>query len=337
VWLGGPLMAERASFIITIDSEADNLWARPKTVTTENSRFLPRFQRLCETYGLRPTYVTTWEMVECARFREFAADAIRRRVAEIGMHLHAWNTPPGPPLTKDDPRHLPYLTEYPPCQMAAKIKMLTHKLEDTFGVPITSHRAGRWGFDATYARLLAEHGYRVDCSVTPHVSWTSSPGDPTGSGGPDYTGYPSTAYRLDLDDVRLSGSSDLLEVPMTTFPQPQRARIEWARRRFPRHPVLAPAIDRLFPRAVWLRPDGRNGRRLPRLLRTALDEGRDYVQFMLHSSELMPGGSPRFRSARSVEALYEDLERLFSAAAGGFAGRTLGEYRDHWDVQHTAP
>ena len=49
----------------------------------------------------------------------------------------------------------------------------------------------------------------------------------------------------------------------------------------------------------------------------------------------MPGGSPRFQTARSIESLYEDMERLF-AAAGGFAGRTLSEYREHWEPRHAA-
>jgi hypothetical protein len=324
----------RPTFLVTIDTEGDNLWARPRAVTTRNARFVPRFQQLCERHGLRPTYLTTWEMVQCPEFREFAADALARRAAEIGMHLHAWSTPPHAPLTDDDARHLPYLDEYPRAQMVAKIATLTETLEDTFETPITSHRAGRWGFSAAYARLLAERGYRVDCSITPHLSWKSSRGDPHGNGGPDYAGYPSAAYRLDLGDIRRPGSSPLLEVPVTTFRRPQRPMVERARRRAPGSRWAAVVIDRLFPRALWLRPDGRNGRRLPRLLEVARADGRDYVQFVLHSSELMPGASPRFPSPRSIEALYEDMERLFSAAAGRFAGRTLSEYRDDWETRH---
>jgi hypothetical protein len=328
---------ERPSFLVTIDTEGDNLWARPRTVTTENARFLPRFQQLCESHELRPTYLTTWEMAESPAFRELAVDAISRDRAEIGMHLHAWSTPPHAPLTADDRVHMPYLIEYSRAQMGAKIKALTEKLEDTFGVAVTSHRAGRWGFDATYARLLADNGYRVDCSVTPNVSWASSPGDPRRSGGPDYAGFPTAAYRLDLDDIRASSaSSRLVEVPVTTFPQRHRPRIEWTRRRFGRSTLAVRIIDRLFPRALWLRPDGRNGHGLPSLLQTARSERRDFVQFMLHSSELMPGGSPRFRTSEGVECLYADLERLFAAAHGKFRGRTLSEYGDDWAARHAA-
>ena len=62
--------------------------------------------------------------------------------------------------------------------MREKVKVLTRELEDTFNTPIVSHRAGRWSFNAAYARILVDYGYRVDCSVTPHVSWASILGDP---------------------------------------------------------------------------------------------------------------------------------------------------------------
>jgi hypothetical protein len=49
------------------------------------------------------------------------------------------------------------------------------------------------------------------------------------------------------------------------------------------------------------------------------------VQFMLHSSELMPGGSPTFRSANSIERLYENLEILFAELSVWCRGMTLSE------------
>jgi hypothetical protein len=51
---------------------------------------------------------------------------------------------------------------------------------------------------------------------------------------------------------------------------------------------------------------------------------------MIHSSELMPGGSPRYPTARSIEALYRCLERLFAAARRDFVGLTLSEYHDRF-------
>lgn len=105
-------------------------------------------------------------MVRCPVFQEFARDVLKRGQGEIGMHLHAWNSPPLVPLTDDDSEHLPYLTEYPEQLMREKIRVLTQALEDTFGVKMLTHRAGRWSINATYVRILLDLGYVVDCSVT---------------------------------------------------------------------------------------------------------------------------------------------------------------------------
>jgi hypothetical protein len=51
----------------------------------------------------------------------------------------------------------------------------------------------------------------------------------------------------------------------------------------------------------------------------------------LHSSELMPGGSPRFPTGDSIESLYEDLELVFAEAAEHFRGATLSEFCDEFE------
>jgi hypothetical protein len=56
------------------------------------------------------------------------------------------------------------------------------------------------------------------------------------------------------------------------------------------------------------------------------DEDTDYIMFMIHSSELMPGGSPYYQTAESIECLYYVLEELFSYLVNSYNGVTLGEY-----------
>ena len=139
------------AFLVTIDTEGDNLWSKPRDITVRNAEALPRFQDLCEKYGLRPTYLVNWEMANSSSFVEFGKAVLAKNAAEIGMHLHAWNSPPLTPLTDDDFRYQPYLTEYPVEQMREKVKVMTDTLESIFGVRILSHRAGRWGLNETYA------------------------------------------------------------------------------------------------------------------------------------------------------------------------------------------
>lgn len=315
-------------FLITIDTEGDNLWSRPREITTGNSRYLPRFQELCERHGLKPTYLTNWEMARCPVFREFGRDMLRREAGEIGMHLHAWNNPPLVPLTDDDYRYQPYLYEYPPQVMRDKIVQITDRLEDVFQVRIVSHRAGRWGLNETYTRLLLDRGYQVDCSVTPHLSWSDSRGRPDGNGGPDYRQAPDDAYFLDAKNIHLSDDASLLEVPVTVRPCRRGTLARGCRR-------LAAAVggklgrrvlNRFWPEFEWLRPNGRNLSSMLGLVERAVGEQASYVEFTLHSSELMPGGSPRFPTKRHIERLYDHLECLFAFATKTFHGATLAEF-----------
>ena len=205
----------RPAFLITVDTEGDDPWSQPATITTENARFLPRFQSLCEKYGFKPTWLTNYEMAESSAFTDFARDLLNRGTGEVGMHLHAWNSPPIVPLTENDYHHQPYLNEYPEKVVRDKIHFMTELLENRFQRKMLSHRAGRWGLNAVYARLLVENGYRVDCTVTPHTTWANYPGDPNGPGGTDFRSFPDTPYFMDLDRIDRPGDSPLLEVPVS--------------------------------------------------------------------------------------------------------------------------
>lgn len=320
-----PEREHRPFFLITVDTEGDDLWSGRREIGTRNARFLPRFQALCERYTLRPSWLVSYEMAVSEEFAEFARDVIARGTGEIGMHLHAWNTPPLHSLSPDDHAAQPYLTDFPDGVMEGKIGFMTGLLEETFGVKMLSHRAGRWGFDGRYARMLAARGYLVDCSVTPHVSWRRYAGAPGGPGGPDFRGFPDRAYFLDPDDISREGDLPLLEVPVTILREGGLLR-RAAAAAAGRSPLLTRVLDRVSRPVSWLRPDGGNGAGMIRILDAAIEDGRDFVELMLHSSELMPGGSPRFRSAEAIESLYRDLERLFDASSDRFRGGTLREY-----------
>ncbi len=319
----------KPGFIITIDTEGDNLWGRTAEITTRNAAYLPRFQRLCERFAFRPTWLTNCEMAMDPAFVEFGRDLIARSQGEIGMHLHAWNSPPLAPLTDDDMRHHPYLIEYPVEVMREKIAFMTQLLEERFGLKMLSHRAGRWAFDKRYAQLLVNFGYIADCSVTPGVSWQTHAGSPGGAGGSDYRHFPSQPYYLDLDDIARPGDSPLLEVPMTTRPSRLAALLPWS--------YLLPAVRRaayrIAPEVYWLRPNGRNLSAMRRVVRQTVREHSCHLEFMLHSSELMPGGSPTFRTEASIEKLYDDLEVLFSEIAVDFSGETLGGFARRYRLQ----
>ncbi len=81
---------------------------------------------------MKPTYLVNWEMTESSFFVDFAKDVLDRDVGEVGMHLHAWNSPPIKALTSDDYLFQPYLLEYPEEVIRAKVATITEKSEKCF-------------------------------------------------------------------------------------------------------------------------------------------------------------------------------------------------------------
>ena len=161
----------RKPFLISVDTEGDGLWWwKPgDPISTNNTKFLPRFQQLCDCFGFKPTYLTNWEMANDAAYAVFAKRVVDEGRGEVGMHLHAWNTPPicdtmRPKLANPGQD---YLIEYDEAAMEEKKISTTKAIENSIGVRPTTHRAGRWAMDERYFRLLAKHGYVCDCSVSP--------------------------------------------------------------------------------------------------------------------------------------------------------------------------
>jgi hypothetical protein len=313
----------KTPFIVTIDTEGDNLWSKPREITTRNAAYLPRFQKLCERFGLKPVYLTNYEMAMADAFVEFARDVLARGTGEIGMHLHAWNSPPLVPLTSDDFGFQPYLIEYPDEVMREKIKTMTRLLEDRFDQAIISHRAGRLGLDSRYATMLLGEGYGVDCSVSPGLDWRSTLGDPDGKGGTDYRAFPDRPYFFNPSDISAPTTGGLLEVPMTIRSSGVYRKAPWVYR----IPLLRQTTNRLVSPALnHVCPTESNLRGMLRAAREARAASAIHTAFTLHSSELMPGGSPSFRSAEDIERLYADLEILFEELSTWCRGMTLKEF-----------
>ena len=122
----------KKKFIITIDTEEDNQWDLQISNLTENARYLERFQRLCNKYKFKPVYLTTYNMAKDPFFIKFAKEQLKAGNCEIGMHLHAWCSPPEFKLENKKNNNREYLIEYPIEVMEEKIKVLDKLLEDTF-------------------------------------------------------------------------------------------------------------------------------------------------------------------------------------------------------------
>ena len=77
---------------------------------------------------------------------------------------------------------------------------------------------------------------------------------------------------------------------------------------------------------AWLRAFGNNLDSMLHILQQCKNGDEGYAMFMLHSSELMPGGSPYFPDEEAVQHLYSDMECLFRQATESFEGCSIKEY-----------
>lgn len=294
-------------FIITVDTEGDNLWNYKKgdQISTNNSLYIPRFQDLCERYDFPPVYLTNYEMLCDDYYVSFIKQKHLNKLCEVGLHLHAWNNPPEYELESMFTGN-PYLIEYPDEVMRAKFDYIYKLFCDRMGFKPISHRAGRWAMDKRYFKLLEDYDVLVDCSYTPLINWESNKGSTRG--GTDYSRCNNECHFV----------GHTFEVPLTVVNS--------------RKP-MGPSIRQNL-RAVFL---GKNLQLRPAIyslheMKYIVDKlykstTGDYIQFMLHSSELMPGGSPYFKDAGSIESLYSTLDVLFEYIhSKGFIGITLKEY-----------
>ena len=293
-------------FIITLDTEADNQWDFDAPVTTHNSKFLPRFQELCEKYNFIPVWLTDYEMACDNDFVNYFKEKQDKGLCEIGMHLHGWSTPPEYQL-KQKERERPFIYEYPLEIIEEKVSNITKLLKEKFGISPVSHRAGRWALNEDYAKILKNNGYSIDCSVTSGINWYNTKGQ-TGVNGPDFRFEPTYTY-----DYKNTG---LLEVPVT-IKRIHYFDLEKLNFKNGLHNFLITVKQELYHlikgNMQWIRPNkDLSLKGLKKLVDINYKGSDNYLMFMIHSSELMPGGSPSFKTEESIEELYLLLDYLFN-------------------------
>jgi hypothetical protein len=177
-------------------------------------------------------------------------------------------------------------------------------------------RAGRYGFDGKVAAILSDLGYIADCSVTPLVSWKKIVGNPQGKGGPDFSGVLPHPYFLDMADCTKEGNSQLLEVPISIFflQGPLFNKCFHLLKTYIKDPqdLMLRGLYKLGYKPVWFRPrPGSSVKELIQVYKMAQSLQIDYIEMILHSSELMPGGSKNTKTKESVEKFYEIFQGLF--------------------------
>lgn len=318
-------------YCVTVDTEEEWDWnsgypTGPTTVT--NIRRLPAFQQLCDRVGAAVTYFTNHAVLRNPETRSIIQELAKRPKVEIGLHIHPWNTPPVAAVERVPPRDS-FLHNLPWDEQTAKLDAVLAAFADA-GLSPTSFRGGRYSTSHDIQDYLRDRGVWVDCSVLPFTTWADD-------GAPDYRHRDLTPVRR---RPRHPGDKPMWELPLsygfTRTPFPRWANVL---RRAESAPGRVLRITGLLDRfrivsKAWLNFENPLGERMLRFLHTLRAVRQPFVSFTLHSSSLMPGGSPYNRTEADVSRMVSAAERVLTTIAGwpGFTPATMTDIAQHLEV-----
>jgi hypothetical protein len=313
-------MSQPLYLIITIDVEEEGLFSGeyPRSgAGVANVAELGRLEFVHQEFGFPLTLLATYPVAQDLAAREVLVAWQQERGAEIGVHLHPWNTPPFTDLPDPEPIATAKL---PLDLVGAKLKTLVDCLTKKFPEPPRSFRMGRFDWSPGLLKLLPGCGLRVDTSMVPLTF--------KGDGTQNFLAPPDPFW---LEAPTASGSG-LLEAPVTMVPVlknsakavhrlagllPGKAgKAILSRYRFVGAAGIHPAWFPQFSMRLAASLHRRRG-------------GRVFTLF-LHSSELLPGGSPDFPDATSVDRLVAKLRDFLAwlVKQGPVKGLTLSGLYD---------
>ncbi|MDE6735237.1 MAG: glycosyl transferase family 1 [Desulfovibrio sp.] len=292
--------------MISLDVEEEGLFTGlyPRKATgVRNVAWLRGLEPLLAR-GVKPTLFCAHSVFTDRSAWPVLEDLRDHHGAEIGAHLHYWNTPPLPPGPD-------VLDAVPTCELdqglfAAKLESLFKAGRDFQGADIKAFRMGRWDIHKKHWPLLFEAGVEADASVRPLY------GMKTPREGADHFSAPNQPYWME------HGGRRMFEAPLTVVPLsrlaanlhmlPQNALGKKARA-FMRHWNTMALLPAYHP--LWS---------LKLASRLCLSRGNALVMTW-HSSEMMPGGAPHMPDKAAVDGM---LARI---------GAWIDWLRKHWDVR----
>lgn len=300
-------------FVVTVDTEADDAWSHPDQIRLENLKQLPRFQDLCDRFGIVPTYLLTYECANRDEALSILKPLAESRHCEIGHHLHVWTCPPyqstsGDGIDRDWIHAHQFLL--PDSLFIAKSESLRHEIETNFGRSPTSHRAGRWGIDQRTVDWLVSNAFIVETSLRPTMRLPKTLGT-----------HASTEYRLNRNPYAWHGRSQdnsdsklVIEIPATVnVPDGLLGRScrQWLCEGRP----FDGTVTRIYRKVGGLRmlrpdPNYRPGA-LPQIMGNAITQGVTVINLMLHSSELALNCSRFTRSRNNLDRVWAHLSEIF--------------------------
>ncbi len=286
--------------IISIDVEEEGLFSGEYAripAGVENVRELRRLEFITRDFGFPLTLMVAYRVAEDAACRAVLSAWKERLGAEIGAHLHHWNTPPFQALPYPEPVRSDLM---PLSLLEAKFGCLVESLTRHFGERPSSFRMGRFDLGRQVRRLMPQFGLTADSSVVP-LRCTAE--------GIDHFMAPHDPYFL---KPGTDGERPVLEAPLTMVPlfRGTRELVHAAALKFPVrfHRFMLRAYR--YTSIAGIQPAWFSLGAMKRAVLLHRARGGGVLSLFLHSSELKPGATPDFRSEEAVCRLTAKI-RLF--------------------------
>lgn len=285
-------------FILTVDTEEEFDWNQPFRRTghgTDHLKAIPRFQQLCDGYGVRPCYLVDLPIVEDVYGSDLLSGYADEGRAEIGVQLHPWVNPP---FEEELNRINSYACNLPPALERTKLTYLHDAIVRRMGVKPDSYRAGRYGAGSSTAAILQDLDIAIDTSVRARFDYSAQD-------GPDYSQHPVHPYWIE--------EGRLLELPLTTVYAGAMRAVgnvvygDWFGSNAARSAL---ARSNLVER-IALTPEGIPLVKALEGIDLALQERVPVINLSLHSPSLAVGHTPYVRDDAELSELYAWLTSVF--------------------------
>ncbi len=286
--------------VITVDVEEEGLFTGrypriPSGVKSVHE--LARVEFITREFRFPLTLLVTYPAAvdrECGRVLR----SWRRELgAEIGAHLHPWNTPPFPKLPFPEPVRSDLL---PDPLIRAKLESLTEAMGNRLEVKPASFRMGRFDLSAGMRRLLPACGLHTDSSVVPYRLMEN---------GADHFLAENDPFWWDGNEA---GGDSLLEVPLTQlalFPRLSAELYRVSCRMTGKGRLKLFSTFRALG-VVGIQPAWYSLPSMQWAARLHHSRGGKVLTLFFHSTELLPGASPYSPSDAAVRRLTEKIRRF---------------------------
>ncbi len=301
--------------VVSLDVEEDGLGCGryPRVAPgVANVAALERLEFVGREFGFPLTLLATYPVImddgalaHLLRWRDQCG-------AEIGAHLHPWNTPPFPDDGKEyggSPTPLDF----------EKMVALRAAIERRTGTAPVSFRMGRFAVGERMFDDVQRAGFLRDASVVPFHATSGT----------------LAAYAVSPNPYCVRAETDsspaLWEIPLTNLPVwPRAGRWMAAATAGARHPWQR-TLQRAFQRigVAGTHPAWFSLPAMCAAARLHVARGGRVIHVFMHSSELMPGCTPAFPTERSVRRQVDRLAAFLRwlQRRCSVAGSTLGAVR----------